>query len=156
MSNSYKVYASQEYVDNKIQEIDTSVDWNAKEGEPGYVENRTHYADLIKEDIIIFGPENYKPTSETDIFSIRAPIDLIEGARYVVTLDDESYESRAFNHPNGLTCLGNGNVYENNIGNSTGEYTNLGDLDVPFFLHTTGPLTETIGTYAQILTSEIF
>lgn len=43
MSDSYKVYASQEYVDNKIQEIDTSVDWNAKEGEPGYIENRTHY-----------------------------------------------------------------------------------------------------------------
>lgn len=43
MSDSYKVYASQEYVDNKIKEIDTSVDWNAKEGEPGYIENRTHY-----------------------------------------------------------------------------------------------------------------
>lgn len=47
MNNSYKVYASQEYVDNKIQEIDTSVDWNAKEGEPGYVENRTHYEEGI-------------------------------------------------------------------------------------------------------------
>lgn len=41
--NDYKVYASQDYVNSKIQEIDTSVDWNAKEGEPGYVENRTHY-----------------------------------------------------------------------------------------------------------------
>jgi hypothetical protein len=47
MSDSYKVYASQKYVDNKIQEIDTSVDWNAKEGEPGYVENRTHYEEGI-------------------------------------------------------------------------------------------------------------
>lgn len=38
---SWKALATQEYVDNNKS------NWNAKEGEPGYVENRTHYEEGI-------------------------------------------------------------------------------------------------------------
>lgn len=46
MSNSYKVYASQEYVDSKIEESRVQPDWNQNDPTAAdYVKNRTHCAE---------------------------------------------------------------------------------------------------------------
>lgn len=64
MSDSYKVYASKDYVENKIQESRVQPDWSQNdETQPDYVRNRTHYTETAKVTIfpeISFTSQLYK------------------------------------------------------------------------------------------------
>lgn len=67
-------------------------DWNAKESEPGYILNRTHWVDAKLEELI---PETTFITAELDgpaTLSEDPSIILIEGETYVVKLNNVEYE----------------------------------------------------------------
>lgn len=44
--------ATEEYVNEKIEEIAFTPNWNAQEGEEGYIENRTHYSNFTTSEVI--------------------------------------------------------------------------------------------------------
>lgn len=44
--------ATEEYVNEKIEEIAFTPNWNAREGEEGYIENRTHYSNFTTNEVI--------------------------------------------------------------------------------------------------------
>lgn len=46
-------------------------DWNAKEGEAGYIENRPFYEDVLSEDINVANASEYTEWKQADYFNIR-------------------------------------------------------------------------------------
>ena len=96
MSDSYKVYASKDYVDNKIQESHVQPDWNQNDQtQPDYIKNRTHfYKD--KETVTLMEEQTVSFTSlEGDRLSQAASpvyIDLDADTTYIVKFDGIEYE----------------------------------------------------------------
>lgn len=100
-------------------------DWNAAEGEPGHVANRTHYEEsgfvplLAKRKIWVVA-------GGLGLFSVDVTITI--GKKYTVIVDGTEYKCTAWKYDgdeNFYAGLGNGNV---------SSYTDLGD-DVPFCLY---------------------
>lgn len=79
-------------------------DWNASEGEEGYIKNRTHYHDIIKtpvleETIVSFNPDNsYLPYID---------IQLEVGKTYEVTMNGTVYVCQCYLESSGWETLGN-------------------------------------------------
>ena len=110
MSDSYKVYASKDYVDNKIQESHVQPDWNQNdETQPDYVKNRTHfYKD--KETVTLMEEQTVSFTNEGEGFcQAISPvyIDLDVDSTYIVKFDDIEYECTV-KQGNDVLFIGNG------------------------------------------------
>ena len=82
-------------------------DWNASEGEAGYVKNRTHYEE---KNVII--PNTIIDVPSSDLFAALPVLDtaIVAGGSYVVELDNEKYTCVAWADGD-VIYLGNGNVY---------------------------------------------
>lgn len=82
-------------------------DWNASEGEAGYVKNRTHYEE---KNVII--PNTIVNVPSSDLFAALPVLDtaIVAGNSYVVELDNEKYTCVAWANGD-VIYLGNGNVY---------------------------------------------
>lgn len=82
-------------------------DWNASEGEAGYVKNRTHYEE---KNVII--PNTIIDVPSSDLFAALPVLDtaIVAGNSYVVELDNEKYTCVAWANGD-VIYLGNGNVY---------------------------------------------
>ena len=82
-------------------------DWNASEGEAGYVKNRTHYEE---KNVII--PNTIIDVPSSDLFAALPVLDtaIVAGNSYVVELDNEKYTCVAWADGD-VIYLGNGNVY---------------------------------------------
>ena len=95
MSDSYKVYASKNYVDNKIQESHVQPDWNQNdETQPDYVKNRTHFykdketVTLMEEQTVSFTIlEGSEGQAGSPVY-----IDLDADSTYIVKFDGIEYE----------------------------------------------------------------
>lgn len=101
-------------------------DWNAAEGEPGHVLNRTHYEAISKicEEVII------DSTSYDTIITLLSP--LSAGEAYTVRWGEEAYNCTCSEFM-GVTCLGNQSPMG---GEDTGE---------PFFIAGTGNNGQVMG-----------
>ena len=82
-------------------------DWNASEGEAGYVKNRTHYEE---KNVIV--PNTIIDVPSSDLFAALPVLDtaIVAGNSYVVELDNEKYTCVAWADGD-VIYLGNGNVY---------------------------------------------
>lgn len=108
--------------------VGSAADWNAAEGEPGHVKNRTHYEDWVE-----IMPEQVVSWSD-DIQGLVFPegLSLTVGNRYKVTWNGETYERECFH-----LAIEEMGVALNYIGNiaavgmeDTGEPFFIGDLGV--------------------------
>lgn len=80
-------------------------DWNAAEGEPGYVLNRTHY--IEKQEAVVVLPETTIETPpDNDYVAMLEPFELVEGRSYVVAWNGVEYECGCFTGM-GYLLLGN-------------------------------------------------
>ena len=128
MSDSYKVYASKDYVENKIQESHVQPDWNQNdETQPDYVKNRTHYAETA---IVTVFPETSFTSEKTSgsIYAWESAEHFINelpeaGEAATVVFDGTEYACAA-TVKNGVAAYGNAAVMG---GDDTGE---------PFFIYT--------------------
>ena len=101
-------------------------DWNAPEGQPGHVLNRTHYEAISKicEEVII------DPNSYDTIITLLSPLSI--GETYIVHWGEEIYNCTCFDLM-GVSCLGNQTQMG---GDDTGE---------PFLIAATGNNGQVMG-----------
>lgn len=137
MSNSYKIYASQDYVDNKglpdgasanqqlVTDKDGVVKWEEK---PFYSETIQHAEEVFLEETSFSGTQ-FSITGFTSEFVV--------GTTYKVTLNGKVYESEAY-YCDGSTAIGNSSL----IGSSGGDNN-------PFFIGATSS-SNTLFIYTQI------
>lgn len=90
--------------------------WNAAEGEDGYIENRTHWAEQSYEVIV---PETTEttgiiPSNET----------LFVGGQYIVTVDGVEYSCQRYFNENNEICLGDSRLCNGDMSNP---------VDLPFY-----------------------
>lgn len=137
MSDSYKIYASQDYVDNKglpdgqgaYQQLVTDKDGIAKwEEKPFYSETIQHAEEVFLEETS-FSSTQFSVTGFTSEFVV--------GTTYKVTLNGKVYESKAY-YCDGSTAIGNSSL----IGSSGGDNN-------PFFIGATSS-SNTLFIYIQI------
>ena len=84
-------------------------DWNAAEGEEGYIENRTHWVEKVSG---VLYPETYAEfNEETYIWPLTARIGFAPGETYTLVLDNAQYDCVAEEvEYYGLKCVGFGNI----------------------------------------------
>lgn len=137
MSDSYKIYASQDYVDNKglpdgasaNQQLVTDKDSIAKwEEKPFYSETIQHAEEVFLEETSFSGTQ-FSITGFTSEFVV--------GTTYKVTLNGKVYESEAY-YCDGSTAIGNSSL----IGSYGGDNN-------PFFIGATSS-SNTLFIYTQI------
>ena len=102
-------------------------DWNAAEGEPGHIMNRTHY--MEKATGIMF-PRGYIARIGEGTYVVPSyPVELITGEKYKVTYGTDDFECEALFMPDEETGVG-GSWVLGNIGAITGD----GDSGQPFIV----------------------
>lgn len=110
MSDSYKVYASKDYVDNKIEESRVQPDWNQNDPTAAdYVKNRTHYEGMTT---VVFADNVTVETADGRESENPFTMDeIVEGQTYTITWDGTAYECVAYiaEGPN-TPSLGNGEL----------------------------------------------
>lgn len=127
-----------------------SADWNASEGKPGHVLNRTHYEEIVSvENVVIAEKEettSYNSSQDKNIsgFSdltneILLSEQFIPGDTYIVQYDGVSYSCIAGDFQKGW--LGNPVLHPLGIKNSLGE-----DNGLPFFICRVSAFMCQIGT----------
>lgn len=88
-----------------IGEKAATSNWNASEGEPGYIENRTHYAELGE----ILLETNIVVSEDFGQGEVTTSISLEVGKTYIVTLNNTQYTCTAWQVSNApVVVLGNG------------------------------------------------
>lgn len=117
MSDSYKVYASKDYVENKIEEKRVQPDWNQNDPTAAdYVKNRTHYSENVT---IQFADDVTIEIVDGQLAVGALTMDeIIEGQTYAITWDGTVYNCVAYiaEGPN-TPSLGNGELAEVSGGN---------------------------------------
>lgn len=93
MSDSYKVYASKDYVENKIEEKRVQPDWNQNDPTAAdYVKNRTHW-----EESVVILPETELIPGEDNTYLLLSPwkVDPVIGGSYIIAYNGVNYECKA-------------------------------------------------------------
>lgn len=117
MSDSFKVYASKDYVENKIEESRVQPDWNQNDPNAAdYVKNRTHYSENVTiqyADNVTIETADGEPAINPFTMD-----EIIEGQTYTITWDGTVYNCVAYiaEGPN-APSLGNGELGEVSGGN---------------------------------------
>ena len=109
--DAYTVYASTDYVDEKIANVNSVKDWNINdENDPAYIKNRTHWTepailDLLPEAVTlnIEGEWSYEGIDGV------GENNLAENDRVVITFDGVDYECTVLPGYPGAGWLGMGN-----------------------------------------------
>jgi hypothetical protein len=128
--NAYTMYATTDYVDEKMANVGSVKDWNVNdENDPAYIKNRSHWTE---ESVVEILPETAIEIAEgTQLEDILTEM-LIEGTEYTVTWNGVEY-----------TCLAKNDGYDYiYIGNQTlsgGEFPEVIESSEPFFIITYAP-----------------
>lgn len=116
-------FASEEYVDKVMP---AAPNWGAAAGEPGYIENRTHYSNK-KLNIVL--PETTETSLGGGLFgdaTITEPI-IADNKEYVVTVDGVQYKCiSTYDLQIAGAVIGDSRLYPDAQNNP---------VDVPFFIH---------------------
>ena len=123
--DAYTVYASTDYVDEKIANVNSVKDWNINdENDPAYIKNRTHWVEAglieVLPETTVYIDDNY--------IEIYKDITLEVGKTYNVVFNGTEYECIAWSNSYNAILIGNGSICGgNNV--STG---NIGGNNEPF------------------------
>lgn len=84
------------HMEEGIANAGGGADWNAKEGEAGYVQNRTHWEEQL-EDIVILPEATFTPEEMDGVLVAPLPntFTLKEGVTYKVNWNGETYQCKA-------------------------------------------------------------
>lgn len=93
-------------------------DWNAAEGEPGYVQNRTHWVEYVSKAEVIVEETSVSFKSEMNSLYGLGTEKVISGKPYIVYWNGTAYECTAFTADQSV-FLGNGIL--SGVGTDTGE-----------------------------------
>lgn len=109
-----------------IGEKAAAPDWNASEGEPGYIENRTHYA--IREQILFAGCTDYPALTSKPPYANK-PIAVIHPPSYVVPSFDEpiTFEMDGVSTSTNLIAYAEDKYYCGNFSAFNGDMPDTGE-----------------------------
>ena len=137
-------FASEEYV-NKV--MPAAPNWGAAVGEPGYIENRTHWVEPAKELLLSETTDKfmsdlyYIDLWEGENSTVSTLPSLFEGANYVVTINNVSYNVVCWSYTNEVAettrWLGDSRKLEEAYGDEDAMAIAIKDLnpiDVPFLI----------------------
>jgi hypothetical protein len=96
------------YIKNKPASIggtSAPADWNASEGEVGYIENRTHYKKVVTM------LKNAVCASDGDVYTLPECGSLVVGNTYDITIDGTTYSLKAF-ELDGVPAIGSVEYFE--------------------------------------------
>lgn len=93
-------------------------DWNAAEGEPGHVQNRTHWVEFVSKEEVILEETSVSFKNEMSSLYGLGSDKVIAGKPYIVHWNGTAYECTAFVFGQS-TFLGNGSL--SSVGTDTGE-----------------------------------
>ena len=105
-------YTTQEMVEEKIETAISEIpqnDWNAKEGEPGHVLNRTHY--IEKESVEILSQKTLDAFAGYDTIWDAGSIEIVPGKMYSVLWNGVEYEVESKSMDDAVVVLEN-NVFQ--------------------------------------------
>lgn len=111
--DNYKIYASEQFVEEKIKESQADMSQN-DENAAGYVKNRTHWIETTETTLI--DNESYVAADLFEIglpaFALSTALELVEGAIFTVVLNDVEYQAtcRWAADASGGAVLGMGNL----------------------------------------------
>lgn len=118
-------------------------DWNAADGQPGHVLNRTHWVENGRTEVL---PELVFTSYSGNGTSLKEPIGLTAGKTYIVNWNGVEYKCTAFSVPLGdgsaanwtATALGDWNSINNNTEPVTGEPFGIFEYTQPELIETFG------------------
>ena len=112
MGDSYKIYASQEYVDNKIADSVIQSNWNAKENESGYIENKPFYEEIVEGEILPLTTINF--SNGLGGIVEKPALSIVDGKTYTVEWNGTQYTCQSHKvslYGLNAVALGNSSVF---------------------------------------------
>lgn len=144
------IESSIEAVESSIEAVESQIesmepDWDAEEGEPGYIKNKPFRLDGVTQRVTL--PETSVTTSKYAIYpyprgNIYPPEQFIIGATYHVTFEGETYTCVCRKYESGPVHIGNGKYDSESDGNGEPFLLWANGVQGTFYL-----CTEKAGTY---------